>query len=92
MPLLKPPDPEIPTRKFYVRINEPLAATLDRYSEFLGAEGIDHVVNQALEFVFRKDSDFKQWLTEHPEPTPKRTSNRRQSHSRTTGPGTTNNQ
>jgi hypothetical protein len=73
MPLLRPPDPQIPKRKFYVRIEEPLAATLDRYSEFLGATGIDHVVNQALEFVFRKDSDFKEWLSQNPQPAPRRT-------------------
>ena len=67
MPLLRPPDPKVPTRKFYVRIEEPLAITLDRYAEFLGTTGIDHVVNQALEFVFRKDTDFKEWLAQHPE-------------------------
>jgi hypothetical protein len=67
VPLLRPPDPKVPTRKFYVRIEEPLAITLDRYAEFLGTTGIDHVVNQALEFVFRKDADFKEWLAQHPE-------------------------
>ena len=67
MPLLRPPDPKVPARKFYVRIEEPLALTLDRYAEFLGTTGIDHVVNQALEFVFRKDTDFKEWLAQHPE-------------------------
>lgn len=66
MPLLRPPDPKVPTRKFYVRIEEPLAITLDRYAEFLGTTGIDHVVNQALEFVFRKDTDFKEWAAQHP--------------------------
>jgi hypothetical protein len=72
MPLLRPPDPQVPKRKFYVRIEEPLAVTLDRYAEFLGTTGIDHVVNQALEFVFRKDSDFKEWLSQNPQPAPRR--------------------
>lgn len=72
MPLLRPPDPQIPTRKFYVRIEEPLAVTLDRYAEFLGATSIDHVINQALEFVFRKDGDFKDWLSQNPHPGPRR--------------------
>jgi hypothetical protein len=72
MPLLRPPDPQIPKRKFYVRIEEPLAVTLDRYTEFLGTTGIDHVVNQALEFVFRKDTDFKEWLSKNPQPAPRR--------------------
>jgi hypothetical protein len=77
MPLLRPPDPQVPRRKFYVRIEEPLAATLDRYAEFLGTTGIDHVVNQALEFVFRKDSDFKEWLSQNPQPAPRRTLSQR---------------
>jgi len=67
IPLLRPPDPKIPTRKFHVRIEEPLAITLARYAEFLGTTGIDHVVNQALEFVFRKNTDFKDWLAQHSE-------------------------
>jgi hypothetical protein len=77
MPLLRPPDPQVPKRKFYVRIEEPLAVTLDRYAEFLGATGIDHVVNQALEFVFRKDGDFKDWLSQNPQPAPRRTLSQR---------------
>src|SRR5258708_17800792 len=77
MPLLRPPDPQIPTRKFYVRIEEPLAVTLDRYAEFLGATGIDHVINQALEFVFRKDSDFKEWLSRNPQPALRRSLSQR---------------
>ena len=72
MPLLRPPDPQIPTRKFYVRIEEPLAVTLDRYAEFLGTTGIDHVINQALEFVFRKDGHFKEWLSQNPQSGPRR--------------------
>ncbi len=77
MPLLRPPDPQVPKRKFSVRIEEPLAFTLDRYAEFLGTTGIDHVINQALEFVFRKDSDFKEWLSQNPEPAPLRTLGRK---------------
>ena len=50
MPLLRPPDPQVPKRKFYVRIEESLAVTLDRYAGFPGT----------TEFVFRKDSDFKE--------------------------------
>ena len=67
MPLLRPPDPQIPTRKFYVRIEEPLAVIPDRYAEFLGTTGIDHIINQALEFVFRKDADFREWVNQHPQ-------------------------
>ena len=67
MPLLKPPDPRIPTKKYYIRLEEPVARTMERYAEFLGTPNIDHLVTQALEFVFRRDADFKEWLAQHPE-------------------------
>ena len=60
-----------------MRIEEPLAVTLDRYAEFLGTTGIDHVINQALEFVFRKDGDFKEWLAQNPQPGPRRVLNQK---------------
>ena len=34
------------------------------YSEFIGSPQ-EHVVNEALLFIFRKDKDFKEWLTVH---------------------------
>jgi hypothetical protein len=70
MPLLKPPAPEIPKRKYYIRVEEPLAAKLEKYAEFLGARTIDHVIGQALDFVFRKDTEFAAWLADHSEPAP----------------------
>ena len=38
MPLLKPPEPQIAMRKFYIHIAEPLALTMERYAEFLGTD------------------------------------------------------
>jgi hypothetical protein len=67
MPLLKPPAPEIPKRKYYIRVEEPLAAKMEKYAEFLGARTIDHVIGQALDFVFRKDTEFAGWLANHSE-------------------------
>src|SRR5438128_4388628 len=32
------------------------------YSEFIGSPQ-EHVVNEALLFIFRKDKDFREWLT-----------------------------
>ena len=66
MPLLKPPEPQLATRRLYLRIDESLAQTAERYAEFLGTDRLDHVVGQALEFIFKRDSQFKHWLTEHP--------------------------
>jgi hypothetical protein len=62
MPLLDPPKPEIPKRRFRVKIDAPLAITMEKYVEFLQADSIDHVITQALDSVFRKETDFKAWL------------------------------
>src|SRR5436190_16569630 len=62
-PQLKPPEPPIAVRRFYVRIEEPLTLTMKRYAEFVGIASIDHVVTQALEFIFKRDSQFNSWLT-----------------------------
>jgi hypothetical protein len=67
MPLLRKPTPVIPKRQYHVRILEPLAVKMERYAEFLGAANIDHVIAEALDFVFRKDTDFNAWLAEHPQ-------------------------
>ena len=71
MPLLKPPEPQIATRKFFIRIEESLALTMERYAEFLGTDSLDHVVSQALHFIFKRDSQFKSWLEQNPETTPR---------------------
>jgi hypothetical protein len=64
MPLLDPPKPEIPKRKYYVKIDEPLEITMEQYAEFIRTDSMDHVIAQALDFVFRKDTDFKAWLAD----------------------------
>jgi hypothetical protein len=71
MPLLKPPEPQIAMRKLFIRIEEPLALTMECYAEFLGTDNLDHVVSQALQFIFKRDSQFKSWLEQNPEPTSK---------------------
>ena len=67
MPLLKPPKPQVAMRKFFIRIEEPLARTMERYAEFLGTDNLNHVVAQALQFVFNRDSQFKSWLEQNPD-------------------------
>jgi len=71
VPLLKPPEAAITQRRYYLRIEESLAQTMERYAEFLGTASIDHVVTQALQFIFKRDSQFKSWLAQNAEPTPK---------------------
>lgn len=67
MPLLKPPELQIATRRLFVHIEEPLALTMERYAEFLGTDNLDHVVGQALQFIFKRDTQFKSWLSQNPD-------------------------
>jgi hypothetical protein len=78
MPLLKPPEPQLATRRLYLRIDESLAQTAERYAEFLGTDKLDHVISQALEFIFKRDCQFKHWLTEHPPSSEPRNSPKKQ--------------
>lgn len=66
MPLLKPPQPQLATRRLYLRMDEPLAQTAERYAEFIGTDKLHHVVTQALAFIFNRDRQFEQWLAERP--------------------------
>lgn len=71
MPLLNRPKPVIAHRQYRVRIDEPLAVMMERYAEFLDGSTVDHVIAEALDFVFKKDTQFKDWLASHPSPIPK---------------------
>ena len=44
-----------------VHIEEPVAATLDKYAAFIHATA-DGVINKALEYVFARDKDFQKFL------------------------------
>lgn len=66
MPLLKSPEAPVAKRKYYIRIAEPLAQTMERYAEFISANSVEHVISQALELVFRKDVEFRAWLEKNP--------------------------
>ena len=53
MPLLKKPLPSVPKRLYHIRIEEPLALKMEKYAEFLGSTTVDHVIREALDFVFK---------------------------------------
>lgn len=49
-----------------MRLEESTVKMLDRYAQF--HKGIaDDVVNEALEYIFRRDKDFQQHLQQHPD-------------------------
>jgi hypothetical protein len=48
-----------------VRLEESTAKLVDQYAHFVQGSA-DDVVNQALDYVFTKDKDFQQHLTDNP--------------------------
>jgi hypothetical protein len=67
MPRLKPTEPVIAERRYFARIEEPLALTMEHDTEALGTDNLDSVVSRALQFMFKRDSQFKSWLGQKPD-------------------------
>ncbi len=49
-----------------MRLEESTAKMLDRYAHFHKASA-DDVVNESLEYIFKHDKDFQQYLTANPD-------------------------
>ena len=64
MPLLKAPSMHAKTTTLQVRLEEEARHKLDSYAEFIGANP-SYVVSEALKLLFRKDAEFKRWLSQH---------------------------
>ena len=67
MALLKKQPRAVKKELLSIRIHPDTAERLARYCEFLES-GAHHVVEQALEYAFRKDKEFQSWLERNPEP------------------------
>jgi hypothetical protein len=65
LPLLKAPSKQPKTTTLQVRLEEEVRRNLDRYAEFIGAN-VSYVVSEALKLLFKRDGEFKRWLSEHP--------------------------
>ena len=65
MPLLKAPSKQPKTTTLQLRLEEEVRRSLDRYAEFIGANA-SYVVSEALKLLFKRDTEFKRWLSEHP--------------------------
>jgi hypothetical protein len=65
MALLKPPSKQPKTATLQVRLEEEVRHNLDRYAGFIDATP-SYVVSEALKLLFKKDDDFKRWLSRHP--------------------------
>jgi hypothetical protein len=65
MPLIQAPNPKPRRTKITLRLDEPLARTVHRYSEFIRATN-EYVIAQALNYFFKRDQEFNEWLMTHP--------------------------
>ena len=65
MALLKAPSKQPKSTTLQVRLEEEVRHNLDRYAEFIGANA-SYVVSEALKLLFKRDDEFKRWLSEHP--------------------------
>lgn len=64
MPILKKPSVAIVRKAVTIRMPEPIVTELHQHARFLGGT-LDHVVVEALQLVFKKDREFRQWLSEN---------------------------
>lgn len=65
MSLLKAPSKQPKTTTLQVRLEEEVRHNLDRYAEFIGANA-SYVVSEALKLLFKRDDEFRRWMSEHP--------------------------
>jgi len=61
--LLKAPSKQPKTTTLQVRLEQEVRHNLDQYAEFIGANA-SYVVSEALKFLFKRDDEFKRWLSE----------------------------
>jgi predicted transcriptional regulator len=62
--LLKTPTKQPKSTTLQVRLEEEVRHNLDRYAEFIDSTP-SYVVSEALKLLFRKDEEFKHWLSHH---------------------------
>lgn len=61
MPILKAPPRQLKNATIQVRVEQSIKSNLDSYSRFIGSNQA-YVVSEALKLLFKKDSEFKDWL------------------------------
>ena len=61
MPILKSPPKVAKNETLQLRVEEEIKLKLRRYAEFLNSSE-SYVVSEALKLLFRKDSEFRDWL------------------------------
>jgi len=61
--LLKAPTKQ-KTTALQIRLEDNVRTTLNKYAQFLEANP-SYVVSEALKLLFKRDQEFKRWLSQH---------------------------
>lgn len=69
MSILKAPPKQSKNESLQLRVSAEFKRNLQRYAEFLNAAP-SYVVIEALNRIFEKDREFKEWLEQHPDDAP----------------------
>jgi predicted transcriptional regulator len=64
LPLLKAPPKQPKSATIQIRVEEDLKLRLEKYAEFIDSSPA-YVVTEALKLLFKKDEEFKSWLSQH---------------------------
>jgi predicted DNA-binding protein len=67
MPILKPPRVQLKHETLQLRVSQDLKFRLMCYADFIHATAA-YVVSEALERLFRKDTEFQEYLAHHGQP------------------------
>jgi predicted transcriptional regulator len=65
MAILKSQPKKPNTVTIQARVEESVKFQLDKYAEFIHSSP-SYVITEALKLLFRRDEEFKRWLSQHP--------------------------
>lgn len=65
MAILKSQPKKPDTTTIQARVEESVKFRLDRYAEFIHSSP-SYVITEALKLLFKRDEEFKHWLSQHP--------------------------
>jgi hypothetical protein len=64
MPLIPPPPPRPSRHSFNLSLNDDVMRLLRQYATYLGATR-EHVIQEALRYIAKRDRVFQTWLLTH---------------------------
>ena len=64
MAIIKAPPKQPKSVTIQARVEESIKLQLDRYAEFIDSTP-SYIITEALKGLFRRDKEFKSWLSQH---------------------------